>query len=188
MCETDDTDIILLYEQRNEQALAETSSRFGTLSRTLAKNITGNTEDSEECVNDALLTAWNAIPPAKPKNLRAYFLRLVHNAAVNLRERNSAKKRGSDQFTEALDELAECLSSRENVQNEVERRELLEAVKRYLGELPKNQRDLFVRRYWYASSVAECAELFGMTETNVKTTLSRIRKRLQDSLQKEGLL
>lgn len=164
------------------------SSRFGALSRALAKNITGSAEDSEECINDALFSAWNAIPPAKPTNLRAYFLRLVHNAAVNLRVRSAAKKRGGDQYTEALDELADCLSARDNVQDEVERRELTDAVHRFLGNLPQEKRDLFVRRYWYASSVSELASLFGMTENHVKVTLSRIRTRLQETLRKEGLL
>ena len=188
MCKTEDQDIILLFEQRDEQALAETTSRFGTLARALAKNITGSTEESEECLNDALLTAWNAIPPTKPQNLRAYFVRLVHNAAVNLLEHNSARKRGSGQFTDALDELADCLPSRGGVEQTIEQRELTAAIMAYLGTLPKKQRDLFVRRYWYADSVSKLAALFGMTENSVKVTLSRIRTRMQEHLRKEGLL
>ena len=188
VCATEDRDIILLYEQRNEQAISETSARYGTLCRALARNITGSREDSEECVNDALLTVWNAIPPAKPQNFRAYVLRMVHNAAVNLRAKNTAKKRGGDQYGEALDELAESLSAPEQTDRQVEQRELMQAVQRYLGTLPRHQRDLFVRRYWYASSVSELASLFQMSENNVKVTLSRIRTRLQKYLRKEELL
>ena len=175
-----DDRIIGLFEQRSEQAIAETASQYGALCRSVARNILGSNEDAEECFDDALLTVWNAIPPAHPQNFRAYLLRLVHAG--------KAQKRGGSHLPAALDELSEVLASREDIVDESERRELLEAVTRFLRGLPKHQRDLFVRRYWYAATVSELSALFDMTENHVKVTLSRIRKRLQNTLRKEGLL
>jgi RNA polymerase sigma-70 factor (ECF subfamily) len=88
----------------------------------------------------------------------------------------------------ALAELSEVLSSGENVEREIDRRDMLDAVKLFLGSLPERQRNLFVRRYWHASPISEIAADFEMTEINVKVTLSRIRSRLQKHLRKEGLL
>ena len=181
-----DDRIISLFEQRDEQALAETASMYGTLCRSVARNILGSPEDAEECF--ALLTAWNAIPPAHPQSLRAYILRLVHNHAVNRWNAAKAQKRGGSQLPAALDELSEVLAARESVEDENERHELLEGITQFLRGLPKQQRDLFVRRYWYAATVSELSALFSMTENHVKVTLSRIRKRLQNYLRKEGLL
>ena len=188
MIATDDERILLLFEERNEQALQETMRLYGALCRTVVRDITGSEEDAEECLNDALLTAWNAIPPAHPQNYRAYFLKLVRNAALDRYRANRTAKRGGGQTAEALDELEEIIPASEHVESELDRRELLAAITKFLETLPKKQRDLFVRRYWYAASIADLADLFDMRETHVKVTLMRLRKRLQKHLQKEDML
>lgn len=183
-----DHDILQLYEQRNEAAITETISRYGVLCRTVAKNILGSNEDAEECLNDALMSAWNAIPPAKPQNFCAYLMKLVRNQACNRWSARTAEKRGGGQMTEALDELAECVAGDDNVEQSIDRKLVLEAITRFLGELPAEQRQLFVRRYWHASSIEDLASDFDMTENHVYVSLSRIRKRLEKYLRKEGLL
>jgi RNA polymerase sigma-70 factor (ECF subfamily) len=185
---TEDERILSLFEERNEQALAETVSQYGTRCRNVARNILGSEEDAEECMNAALLSAWNAIPPARPRHYGAYFLTLVRNFALKRYAAGHAEKRGGGQMPLALAELSDCLSSGENVEREIDRRAMLEAVRQFLGELPERQRNLFVRRYWYAAPISEIAEDFEMTDINVKVTLSRIRNRLQKHLRKEGLL
>lgn len=185
---TEDERILLLFENRNEQALAETESQYGARCRTVARNILGSEQDAEECMNDALLSAWNTIPLAHPKHYGAYFLTLVRNFALKRYAAGHAEKRGGGQMPLALAELSEVLSSGENVEREIDRRDMLEAVKLFLGSLPERQRNLFVRRYWHASPISEIAADFEMTEINVKMTLSRIRSRLQKHLRKEGLL
>ena len=185
---TDDKRILLLFEDRNEQALQETIRLYGALCRTVVRNITGSEDEAEECLNDALLIAWNAIPPARPKNYRAYFLKLVRNAAIDRYRANQTAKRGGGQITEALDELEEIIPASEQVERELDRRELLAAITKFLETLPQKQRDIFVRRYWYAASLADLADLFDMRENHVKVTLIRLRKRLQKYLQKEDLL
>ncbi|MBR3448199.1 MAG: sigma-70 family RNA polymerase sigma factor [Oscillospiraceae bacterium] len=168
--------------------MAETVSQYGMRCKNVARNILGSEEDAEECLNDALLSAWNAIPPARPRHYGAYFLTLVRNFALKRYAAGHAEKRGGGQMPLALAELSDCLSSGENIEREIDRRVMLEAVKQFLGELPERQRNLFVRRYWYAAPISEIAADFEMTDINVKVTLSRIRNRLQKYLRKEGLL
>ena len=184
----EDREIIDLYFKRSEQAIAETSLKYGKYCRKIAWNILYSDEDAEECLNDALLTVWNAIPPAKPHNLRAYLLRLVRNAAHDRYRAAHTEKRGAAQNSGSIDELAEILPDKSDVVGEVERREMLRAVTAFLESLPQRQRDLFVRRYWYATDVAALSKMFRMTQSHVTMTLSRLRKRLQKYLQKEGLL
>ena len=90
-----DQAIITLFEQRSEQAISVSEQQYGALCRSVARGITGSSEDAEECLNDAMLTAWNAIPPAKPRNFRAYLLRLVRNAALDRYRAARAEKRSA---------------------------------------------------------------------------------------------
>ena len=183
-----DQAIIALFEQRDEQAISESEQQYGALCRSVARDITGSEADAEECLNDAMLAAWNAIPPAKPKNLRAYLLRLVRNAAYNRYNAAHTQKRSTANIAGSVDELAEIIPDRGDVISEVERRETVAAINAFLKSLPQRQRDLFVRRYWYATDVAALSKMFRMTQSHVTMTLSRLRKRLQKYLQKEGLL
>ncbi len=177
-----------MFNNRDEQALKVTAERYGALCRTVARDILGSDEDAEECLNDALLQIWNAIPPAKPDNFCAYLLKTVRNLALNRYKAAHRTKRGGGQQAAALDELSELLPSAENVLSELERRELLAAITRYLQGLPAKKRNLFVRRYWGFATFAELAAEYGMRENNVQVTLSQIRKKMQAYLRKEGLL
>lgn len=177
-----------MFNNRDEQALIESVNLYGTLCRTVAHNILGSNEDAEECVNDALLNVWNAIPPAKPANYCAYLLKAVRNTALDMYKKLKSLKRGGGQVSQALDELTEIFPSSDNVEKEIEQRELMKAVTVFLKELPELQRNLFICRYWQASPIADLAEQFGMTEGHVKVSLSRLRKKLHKYLGEEGLL
>ena len=152
MIATDDNRILLLFAQRNEQALRESEQQYGALCRSVARNILGNNEDAEECVSDAMLTAWNAIPPARPQNYCAYLLRLVRNHAINRWHAEHAEKRGGGELPAALDELSECVASGETVEQAMNRRALLEAITQFLKKQPAMHRQIFVRRYWQANA------------------------------------
>ena len=177
-----------MLHNRNEQALKETVLLYGALCRSVARNILGDEQDAEECLNDALLTVWKAIPPAAPENYCAYLLRLVRNAALDRLKARQREKRGGGQVSQALEELAEIFPAADNVESELEQRELMQAVTAFLAKCPARQRNLFICRYWQAAPVAELAARFDMTESNVKVTLARLRSRLQAYLRKEGLL
>lgn len=188
MIAIDDKRILLMLNNRDEQALIETTEKYGALCRSVARNILENEQDAEECLNDALLQIWNTIPPAQPKNFCAYLLKIVRNNALDRCKAKNRNKRGKGQNPASLDELSELLPASDNVLCELEQRELLSAITRFLHSLSNKQRALFIRRYWGFSSFSDLATEFGMSENNVHATLSHIRKKLQTYLRKEGLL
>ena len=177
-----------MFYNRDEQALNESVNLYGALCRSVARSILESNEDAEECMNDALLSVWNAIPPAKPPNYCAYLLKAVRNTALDMYKKRRRVKRGGGQVSQALDELSEIFPASDNVEQELEQRELMTAVTAFLKALPEPQRNLFICRYWQAASIAGLAEQFGMTEGHVKVTLSRLRKKLQKYLGEEELL
>lgn len=181
----EDSEIIELFNSRSEQAISETREKYGSACLAISQNILGNSLDAEECVSDALLALWNAIPPEKPNPLRAYLFRIVRNISISKYHSNTAGKRNSF-YDVALDELEDCLAGITSVEQEITARELSTLIDRFLGTLDEDSRMLFVRRYWYSDSVKELSERFGITENNLSVRLSRIRSKLKKYLQKEG--
>ena len=163
----DDSRIIELYFERSEEAVAESEKKYGRYCGTIAMNVLGNREDAEECVSDTWLRAWNAIPPAKPRFLKAFLVKITRNLALNVLEKNRAGKRGGGEGTAVLDVLTETL-------------------RRFLRELPEEKRIIFVRRYWYMDPVKDIADDLNIGESKVKMTLMRTRKALAEVLEKEG--
>lgn len=184
-----DEAIVALYWARSEEAIRFSEQKYGGYCGRIAGNILMNREDSEECVSDTWLRAWNAIPPQRPEFLRAFFGRITRNLALNLLEKRHAEKRGgaAGQYAEALDELAEIIADERPVDAE-ERIVLHQVMERFLAELKAEDRKIFVRRYWYFSAVREIAEQFGVGESKVKMTLLRARERLRAMLTEEGIV
>jgi len=183
----DDSGIIELFLERSEQAVKELEAKYGAAVRQTAANILPDRQDAEECVNDAWLAVWNSIPPQKPKPLVSYVCRIARNLAVNRWHANHALKR-SGNYALALDELAECLPSGANLETELEAKELTEAIDRFLATLSREDRFLFVRRYWYADPVTQLAAATKSSPGRVSVRLFRIREKLRNTLIKEGLL
>lgn len=184
----DDSKIIELYWDRSEQAISETSKKYGKYCHYIAFSILHNDEDSEECVSDTYLRAWNSIPPNRPRKLQTFLGKITRNLSLNRWEKLSAEKRGAGQISVVLDELTECLPAEENTADIVKNMVIREILNRFLDELPTNTRKMFVRRYFYMSSVKEIAEEYGLSESKVTVTLFRTRKKLKTTLEKEGIL
>ena len=184
----DDTELIALYLARDERAIRETEAAYGGLCRSTARNILGNMQDAEECVNDALLKVWNAIPPANPAHFAAYLLTAVRRIALDRYEHSTAEKRGGSVIPAALDELSDCLPSRDDVAAQCEAKALSAAVSRFLTGLPARQRNVFVARYFSLRTVREIAADYKISVSNVKITLMRTRNALKVFLRKEELL
>ena len=142
-------------------------------------------EDSEECVSDTWLTLWNQIPPKKPNPFKAYICRIIKNLSLKRYEYHHAKKRNS-QYDLSLEELEECISKEQNVENQIELRELKWIVAKFIEKLPKEKRILFLRRYWFLQSVSEMARDYEITPKNMSVKLLRIRKELKEYLKEEG--
>lgn len=184
----DDAELLRLFSERDERAIAETEQKYGGFCRRLAQRILANSEDAEECVNDALLQAWNTVPPEHPANLAAYLNVLTRNIALNRLKANNRMKRSSGQVPAVLDELAECIPAAETVEAEYDRRSFLAALERFLDTLPRDARVIFVRRYWYMNNCREIADAYQMSESKVRVTLTRTRRKLKAFLEKEDAL
>lgn len=181
----EENQIIQLFNERSEKAITELSNKYGFLCKSIAENILKNKQDSEECVNDAFLGVWNSIPPQNPSSLKAYVLKIVRNQAIKKYHFNTAFKRNS-QYDVALDELYECFSCFNNVESELDSLELTRLINSFLKTLSKNDRIMFIKRYWFAMSVTEIAEDFYVNNHYVSVKLSRIRESLKKYLEKEG--
>ena len=179
----DDEKIVELFLVRSEQAISETKDSYGAYCTKICSNILKSREDTEECVNDAYMKLWETIPPQRPRSLKAYLSKIIRNLALDRYEKNHAKKRGkADAVFEEIeqfycsrsDELADSIAIRD-------------AVNRFLGTIDKQQRVLFVQRYWFFCTVKEIAKMNDLGESKVKMTLKRTRDDLRSYLQKEGI-
>ena len=183
---TDDASLLDGFIYRDEEALAEAERKYGKRMLAVAKQITGSDADAEECVSDALYRAWCAIPPAKPCSLRYYLIRAVRNSAVNLCKSRTTAKRGGE--TIPLQELEELLPGDGDPAARLEQKELTAALNEFLAGLPREKQAIFLRRYFYLQSTAEIAKSCGISESKVRTTLTRLRKALKNELRQKQLL
>lgn len=180
--------IIQLFFDRDEAAIAAVSEKYSAYCSKIALNILTSKEDSEECVNDAFLKAWELIPPNRPEKLSAFLGKLTRNLAINRLKYRSAEKRGSSQADVIFDELSEIIPSDSSVELEQERKELISEINRFLKKLSMQKRNIFILRYWYCDSVKEIAASNGLNETNVSVILNRTRKKLKQHLEKKGMI
>lgn len=185
---TDDNEIIRLLFARNEQAIIAVNDAYGAFCMYTAMQILRRREDAEECVNDAYLRLWNAVPPEKPKHLCGFLLTLVRCTALDRCDLNNRKKRGGGEAAAALDELESVLPAKDDVQQQAEQHAVGEAIRRFVAELPETQRRVLLRRYWYLQNSREIAEELQMPEGTVRVTLLRLREKLRAFLEKEDLL
>lgn len=184
----DDKEIIALYWRRDQDAIVWTDRKYGGLCRKLAFDILANHEDTEECVSDTYLAAWNSIPPQRPSFLKAYLVKIVRNFSLMRVRQNHAGKHGGGEIDLVLEELEDTLSSHVSVEQTVEQKELAEAVSRFLHTLPEMERNIFLARYYFLSPVAAIAARGRCSQSKVKTSLYRTRKKLKQYLIEEELL
>lgn len=181
-----DEQIIHLFFQRSQEALSELQARYGAHCAAVARRVLGDQRDVEECVNDTWIRVWNAIPPDHPQFLGAYVARVVRNLALDRYHYNTAARRSSA-LTQAFEELEPCLLAKDDVVSQMEEKEFREFMDKFLGELSKENRSCFVRRYWYGESVREIGQAMRLSEGAVKSSLFRTRNRLLAAMEKEGV-
>lgn len=179
----EDAEIIDLLFKRDQQAIRELDTKYGKACYRLSYNIVNDRQDAEECVNDAYLGAWNSIPPQRPDPLRAYVCRIVRNLSLKKLRANSALKRSS-RFEVSLSELEDCISAH-SLDEQLAAGELSAQINAFLAALRRDDRVMFVRRYWFAQPLSEIADAFGTTENNVSVRLGRIRRKLHTYLERK---
>ncbi|MCI5953381.1 MAG: sigma-70 family RNA polymerase sigma factor [Lachnospiraceae bacterium] len=183
-----DTEILDLYWERNERAIAESQGAYGNYCYSIAWHILYDREDADECVNDTWLRAWNAIPPNRPGKLALFLGTITRNLSIDRWKGRQTMKRGKGEMSVALDELAECIPDAHNTEDMVETAELERMINVFLHTLPEKDCNIFLRRYWYVEDYGAIAERYSMKLNTVKTSLFRTRSKLKNYLEKEGLM
>ena len=206
----DDANIVQLYWDRNEQAIPATADKYESYCTSIAKNILGNHEDTEECVNDTYLGVWNSVPPKQPNPLLTYvckitrnlawnsmpphrpsilstFLgKIVRNLSFNRYKHNTADKRGGGELPVVLEELSDLVSGKDEVEQAFDQKELTKAIDTFLDSLSPKKRSIFISRYWYTDNISEIAVRHGMNDGAVSMTLNRLRLKLHNYLLERG--
>ena len=177
----EDEKIIDLFFNRSEKAIQELDIKYGKVCHKLSYNILNNKQDAEECVNDAYLGAWNAIPPTRPNPLLSYIVKIVRNISLKIYWRKEAAKR-SGHYKIALEEIEGYITDQKTVEDEIEARELARIIEEFLDTLTVENLVIFMRRYWFADSYKDIAELVGISEKNISVRLTRIREKMKQYL------
>lgn len=181
-----DSQIIALYWERKEEAIKETSLKYGGLCTHIAKNILLNREDSEECVSDTYFAVWNAIPKERPSKFSAFISRITRNLALKKYEYISAAKRNPAAVM-SFEELGDCVSGTESVESEIERVHIESTIDKFLWQQGEEKRNVFIRRYWYFDSIETICHSTGFTASKVKSMLYEMRQKLRAYLESEGI-
>lgn len=184
----EDERIVELYWQRNEDAISETALKYGRYLHGIACQILANASDAEECVNDTYQGAWHAMPPHRPRILSTFLGKITRRISLDLWRRNHAQKRGGGEMSLIMDELEGVISSREDVEAVIEQQEMARIIREFLDALPKTERRVFLRRYWFMDPIADIASDYAFTQSKVTSMLHRIRTRLRKKLESEGYL
>lgn len=182
----EDERIIDLYFERNENAISETASKYGSMIRSISYNILKNKSDSDECENDTYLVTWNKIPPTKPQYLSAFLGRIARNVSFDKYAYNKAAKRNTE-FDIALSEIENCIISKISIDDEENQKILAGIISDFLRSTSYVKRVIFIRRYWYCDTIIQIADKYGYSESKVKSMLMRTRNDLRKYLKRQGV-
>lgn len=183
-----DDEIIDLYNKRDETAISQTNVKYRRYCCSAARRILSDERDIEECVNEAYLRTWEAIPPCKPSNFRTFLGRVVRTVALDMYEKRAAQKRGGDKLTVIADEASQAVPSKDTAEMIVDELALQDTVDHFLLQLSPRRRWIFMQRYWHMKPIADIARELNQSEASVKMSLSRTRKKLKVVLEKEGIV
>lgn len=182
----EDAEIVDLYWARNEDAIAETKTKYGAYLQKVAYNILSDLEDSQECVSDTLLAAWRSMPDNRPKVLRTYLGKITRQVSIDLFRRRSRMKRYASEYAISLEELGDSFTDGRTPETELDAKLLTEAINRFLKSSPDDARNAFIGRYYFFDPLKDVARYCGMSESKCKSMLYRTRQSLKTYLQKEG--
>lgn len=183
----EDSQIVDLYWERNESALTKTAEKYGRFCFSVAYNILNNHEDSEECVNDTYLEAWEAMPPQRPKLLSAFLAKITRNNAINRVRFLKRKKRKGDKTDILLSELEDCFPSNKSAEDKFDEAYVAGIISKYLSDVSKNKAAIFVFRYFFCYSIEELSAKTGYSQSKVASILFRMRGELKIQLEKGGI-
>ena len=180
-----DEQIVELYWQRNERAIKETDIKYKSFLLSVAYNIVGDTRDSEECLNDTYIGAWNAMPPTRPTLLQAFLATIMRRTAIDRYKARKRQKRVASELTVSLSEVEEFIADDDGY-SEVNAKELGRVISDFVRALPDRRMYIFMSRYYFARPIKEIARLLKCSESTVNKEIAAIKRDLKENLEKEG--
>ena len=179
-----DEEIIALYWARNENAIKHTDDKYRAYLLKIANNILKDMQDSEECLNDTYLSAWNTIPPERPYLLKAFLAAIIRNQSLMVGRRQKAQKRAAMSQAVSLSELEDVLAdTRETDDTHM----LAMVIESYIASLDKDQRYIFLGRYYFGKSIDDIASEMGVSRSKISKQIAYIKQTLREKLQEEGI-
>ena len=182
----DDAQIVALYWQRDEQAIKETDIKYKKFLLSIAYNILHDTCDSEECLNDTYIGAWNSIPPAKPTLLQAFLATIMRRTAIDCYKARKRQKRIASELTVSLSELEDFIADDDEMYSETDAKELGRVISDFVRSLSDRRMYIFMSRYYIARPIKEIARLLGCSESTVDKEIAVIKRDLKEKIEKEG--
>ena len=177
--------IIDLFWTRNEKAIEEMDLKYRRYLFAIAYNILSSSEDSEECLNDTYMGAWETIPPERPLNLKAFLTKILRHYAINRYNESRRQKRVPSNLTYSLDDLSYALAD-DAIIDEADNEQLGRIISDYLRTLTKRQRYIFMSRYHTAEAIEKIADDLSISKSMVNKEIALIKSGLKSTLEKEG--
>lgn len=132
-------------------------------------------------------SVMKSIPPQKPTYFFTYMAKICRYISFGLLDWKNAQKRNA-KIVELTTAMQSCIpDSLSNIDREVESKEIGRLLNIFLSGLTQEKRLIFMRRYWYMDSIQSSSQRYGISESEVKTTLFRTRNELEIFLRREGI-
>ena len=180
--------LVDLLRQGDESALEALEEIYGSYLHKIAYHILHDDEDCRECVNDTIMAAWKTVGEYQPEDLAAFLAKIARRIAIDRLRKRHVQKRIPEEALVSIAELEACIPDPMTVEDAVLQKELAGAISRFLRSQKPEQRQFFLSRYWYCCSIKEIAQTFGCSQTKVKNSLLRTRRRLKAYLEKEEFM
>lgn len=178
-----ETKLIRALRRGQRGALDKAVAQYSGYAAAIARSVLGpaaTREDLEEIVSDVFVALWRSADRLdETRPLKGYLAAIARNAAIDrLRRLRPTEPLPADDLLHA-DEA-------EGPEAQALRREQAETLRRLLLEMAADDREIFVRFYYYRQTVREIAQIMDRNESTVKARLARGRARLRDKLTKEA--
>ena len=151
-------------------------------------NIVGDMCDSEECLNDTYIGAWNSIPPSRPAVLRSFLGSIMRRTAIDRFRANRRQKRIASEFIVSLSEIEDIIADDSDMNAVTEAEELAKSINDFVRALPNRRMYVFVARYYLADPIAKIGDELGCSISTVKREIEAIRTGLRKHLEGEGYI
>jgi len=182
----DDEQIVELYWQRDEKAIEETDFKYKKYLFSIAYNVVHDRLDSEECLNDTYLGAWNSMPPTKPNVLKAFLTTITRRIAIKRYHSKSRQNVIPSEMTVSLSELENFVAGDEDVSAHFDAEGLGRVISDFVRSLSERRQFIFMSRYYVADAIDTIASDLRLSRSMVNKELAAIRSALKEKLESEG--